>query len=89
MAAKKLMAGHINPTVVQIIAVSNNTGCDVLGSNTLHASLKEQGLPITHSNRNARQNSNNTTAQIGNKRPNIIIPPRLSLKAKILLLTFR
>lgn len=49
MAAKKLIAGHINPTVAHMIAVSNNTGSVVLGSNTLQASLKEHGLPITHS----------------------------------------
>ena len=41
------MAGHIKPTVAQMIALSNIIGWLVLGSNTLLASLKEHGLPAS------------------------------------------
>ena len=48
------MAGHMSPTVAQMTALSNRTGWVVRGSNTLQASLKEQGLPMTSSSVMAR-----------------------------------
>ena len=60
------MAGHIKPTVAQMIAVSNRTGWVVLMSKTLHASLKDKGLPNVISRVIARKNSKSTTAQMGN-----------------------
>lgn len=65
------------PTVAEMIAVSNITGCVSLGSNTLQVSLNDQGLPIESSSAYAQINSTRTTDQIGRFVPNIGTPPML------------
>ena len=68
------------PTVAQMIAVSNRTGCVSLGSKTLQASLKDMGLPTVISRVYARINSVITTAQIGRFLPSIWLCEKISVK---------